>query len=299
MRQHTTTIQNGKAWKLALLVCVSIAFHSPLSTLHSLWAQKPGTTPVTISHETQVVHGRKYYVHIVERGQTVYSIAKAYKVESFDAVTHVDIHFLHAGDTVWLPCRGQFSAAAEELEQQKKPAATTTASTAKTKTATQRPVPSTQTPATKSHSKTQGRGEQSQSPSQPPTVRKVGNTIKVALMMPLYLDQIDEISTSKFDIEQRGKKSYRQFEFIEFYEGLLLALDRLAERGISIELNVVDVSGNSPDAVRRAFVSPTSSWRYCCAMPSAPQRRWPATQACISSTPCPLAAKSAPTTPSW
>ena len=83
--------------------------------------------------------------------------------------------------------------------------------------------------------------------------RQVGKTLKIALMMPLYLSQMDQISTSKFDIEQRGKKSYRQFEFIEFYEGVLLALDRLAEDGINVELNVVDVSDNTPAKVEEAF----------------------------------------------
>ena len=85
-------------------------------------AQAPGTTPVKVSTETQVMHGRKYYVHIVEKGQTVYSISRAYKVESYDAVTHVDIHFLHPGDTVWLPVRGQFSTNTENLEAQKQEA---------------------------------------------------------------------------------------------------------------------------------------------------------------------------------
>ena len=81
------------------------------------WAQKPGSTPVKVSHEKQMLHGRKYYVHIVEKGQTVYSIAKAYKVQSYDAVTHVDIHSLHPGDTVWLPFRGQFSDSEEQATQ--------------------------------------------------------------------------------------------------------------------------------------------------------------------------------------
>ena len=85
--------------------------------------------------------------------------------------------------------------------------------------------------------------------------RKAGKTLKVGLMMPLHLDQMEQISTSKFDVEQRGKKSYRQFEFIEFYEGLLLALDKLAEQGVNVELNVADVSGNTPAQVEQAFVS--------------------------------------------
>ena len=83
--------------------------------------------------------------------------------------------------------------------------------------------------------------------------RKMGKTLRVGLMMPLHLDQLHMISTSKFDVDQRGKKNYRQFEFIEFYEGLLLALDRLAEAGISVDLNVVDVSENTPAKVEEAF----------------------------------------------
>ena len=68
-----------------------------LLTSLTAWSQKPGTTPVKVSLETQMLHGRKYYVHIVETGQTVYSISKAYKVQSYDAVTHVDIHFQKEG----------------------------------------------------------------------------------------------------------------------------------------------------------------------------------------------------------
>lgn len=218
-----------------MLVAVIFTFHlSPLT----LRAQAPGTTPVKVSHEMQMLHGRKYYVHIVEKGQTVYSIAKAYKVEAYDAVTHVDIHFMHPGDTVWLPARGQFSSAAEEIARQEADAAQPVAPV---ETAATETVPATvTTPAMQRVA---------------PSVRKPASTIKVALLMPLYLKQIDEISTSKFDIEQRGKKSYRQFEFIEFYEGIMLALDELDKQGISVELNVVDVSENSSQAVETAFIS--------------------------------------------
>lgn len=196
------------------------------------WCQAPGTAPVKISTETQMLHGRKYYVHIVEKGQTVYSISKAYKVESYDAVTHVDIHFLHPGDTVWLPARGQFPANIE--------------------------VSSPSTPTTKgvqSTQNTQSTQSTQNTPKNPPAVKKTGKVIRMAVMMPLHLDQMEDISTTKFDVEQRGKKSYRQFEFIEFYEGVRMALDELAEKGISVELNVVDVSTNTVAAVEEAFAS--------------------------------------------
>ena len=191
------------------------------------WCQAPGTTPVKVSKETQMLHGKKYYVHIVQTGQTVYSISRAYQVQSYDAVTHVDIHFLHAGDTVWLPARGQFA-------EESAPAAQSTQN-----------APADQTPQKPKNNK----------PQPVPEVRKVGKTLKVALMMPLHLDQIDDISTSKFDVEQRGKRSYRQFEFIEFYEGIRMALDKMAERGVSVEQNVVDVSSTDTAKVREAFMS--------------------------------------------
>ena len=229
-------ISNNTLWKIVVVVLVGLSLHSPLSTLHSLWAQAPGTTPVVVSHETQMMHGRKYYVHIVEKGQTVYSISKAYKVESYDAVTHVDIHFLHPGDTVWLPYRGQFQEEDKPINQPNP-----TSPTSKTS-------PTSSTSKTSPTSKT--------TPTQPTKpVRQVGKTLKIALMMPLHLDQIEEISTSKFDVEQRGKKSYKQLEFIEFYEGILLALDQLEQQGVAVELNVVDVSENTASAVERAFES--------------------------------------------
>lgn len=229
------------------------------------WSQAPGTAPVKISTETQVMHGKKYYVHIVEKGQTVYSISKAYKVESYDAVTHVDIHFLHPGDTVWLPVRGQFASSADDMEAQKqevlrKQEEQRQETLRKQEEERQKAAAQTQPPAQQSSTErpkpTQGSvTAPGNAVYEAPEVRRTGKVIRMSLMMPLHLDQIDEISTTKFDVEQRGKKSYRQFEFIEFYEGIRLALDQLAQQGVSVELNVVDVSANSAEAVETAFAS--------------------------------------------
>ncbi len=505
-----------------MLLCVCILFNFQFSIFNSAWAQKPGTTPVKVSFETQMLHGRRYYVHIVEKGQTVYSIAKAYKVSNFDAVTHVDIHSLHPGDTVWLPFRGQF--AENEAPSTPAPAPKPTPTTPQvntvtvhdtayiyvhdtayinvpyavhdttvvtntvtkteyvrvhdtiyvdapyavhdttvvTNTVTQKeyvtvhdttyitvhdttyinvpyavhdttvvtdkvtlteyvpvhdtiyvqvhdttvvtntvtqteyvPVHDTayitvhdttivsdkvtQTEYVTVHDTTyvpvhdttyvavrdttyinvpyavhdttivsdkvtlteyvpvhdttiitdtvtltkyvtvhdttivtdtvtltkyvtvhdttyidvpyavhdttfvfdtvdftsssalafastsavalaeyEPASQPDANPESPMAAqpqRKMGKVLKVAVMMPLHLNQLDQISTSKFDIEQRGKKTYRQFEFIEFYEGILLALDRLAEQGVNVELNVVDVSENSAAKVEEAFIS--------------------------------------------
>ena len=62
-------------------------------------------TPVEITSLIQTLNGQRYYAHIVQRGQTVYSITRAYGLKEYDAVVKKDIHFLEVGDTVWLPCR--------------------------------------------------------------------------------------------------------------------------------------------------------------------------------------------------
>lgn len=257
------------------------------------WAQKPGSTPVKVSHEKQMLHGRKYYVHIVEKGQTVYSIAKAYKVQSYDAVTHVDIHSLHPGDTVWLPFRGQFSDSEEQATQTP---VTTPAPTATpvdtvhvhdtayiyihdttyidaphavhdttfvidTVELALAPTPDIALASASDLASASAVALTEYMPDmRPPSPttalpQQVGKTLKVTLMMPLHLNEIDEISTTKFDVEQRGKKNYRQFEFIEFYEGILMALEQMSSMGINarVELNVVDVTDNSAEGVQRAF----------------------------------------------
>ena len=70
-------------------------------------AQMKGGVAVKVSHRTQVVNGKRYFVHVVEQGQTVYAISRAYGLKEVEAITKKDIHFLQVGDTVWLPCKGQ------------------------------------------------------------------------------------------------------------------------------------------------------------------------------------------------
>ncbi len=77
----------------------------------------------------------------------------------------------------------------------------------------------------------------------------------VSVVMPLNLDKLNEISTSKFDIEQRGKKDYKVFEFIQFYEGILIALDKLQAQGYNVVVNVVDLTSDKDEDVAAAFNS--------------------------------------------
>lgn len=255
-------------------------------------AQMPGGTPVEVSHKTQVINGRRYFIHIVDQGQTVYAISRAYGLKEVEAVTKKDIHFLHVGDTVWLPCKGQklqdgFTAPSAEdpdgvvkpaeSKAEDKPATKASGTSSKPAQSTQKPAQSAQKPAqsaqkpaqsaqkpaSKSAAKPAASQEKAEAAvsdqplSAPAFVRPRVNmqSIVVSLMMPFNLSQMDNISTSKFDVEQRGKTNYKSLEFIQFYEGMLLGLERLEKMGYDVTLNVVDVEGTTDEDVERAFRS--------------------------------------------
>lgn len=210
------------------------------------WAQMPGGVSVEVSHKTQVINGKRYFVHIVDRGQTVYAISRAYGLKEVEAITKKDIHFLQIGDTVWLPCKGQ-----KLSDGTTAPLATGQMSQATAAMG----VGSSATAAT--GRKTSADKQREEPIGAVATIRPRVNSqsIVVSLMMPLNLSQMDKISTSKFDVEQRGKITYKSLEFIQFYEGLLLGLEKLEKRGYNVTLNVVDVEGTSDEDVERAFRS--------------------------------------------
>ena len=109
--------------------------------------------------------------------------------------------------------------------------------------------PSTSTSASAAGQKT--------SPAEPLTIRERVNKEKVVVtvMMPLYLNRMEEISTTKFDVDQRGKKDYRSFEFVQFYEGLLMGMDDLMKSGVKVQLNVVDVTSDKEADLEKVYAS--------------------------------------------
>lgn len=91
------------------------------------------------------------------------------------------------------------------------------------------------------------------------------NSIKLGLMLPLYLDENEEmeyIDSSKMN--DFGKPIYktirrnknwiypRSYRFIEFYEGALLAVDSLRKRGLNVDLYTFD-TGQNPEKVREVI----------------------------------------------
>ena len=70
----------------------------------------------------------------------------------------------------------------------------------------------------------------------------------VALMVPLYLYDIDNLSISK----ERSKKTQksRSMSFLQFYEGFMIAAETLEKQGLKLDLTVMDVTDNVSSAER-------------------------------------------------
>lgn len=71
---------------------------------------------------------------------------------------------------------------------------------------------------------------------------------RVALMVPLYLNDIGNIEVSK---EKAGKaQKSRSMSFLQFYEGFMMAAEALEQQGLKLDLTVLDVTDNVSTAER-------------------------------------------------
>ncbi len=64
-------------------------------------------------------------------------------------------------------------------------------------------------------------------------------TFKIALMVPLYMEETDSLEVDKFLMSPQ--ENFKPFRYIRFYEGALMAIDSLKKQGFNIELFVYDV----------------------------------------------------------
>jgi LysM repeat protein/ABC-type branched-subunit amino acid transport system substrate-binding protein len=85
------------------------------------------------------------------------------------------------------------------------------------------------------------------------------NKYKVALMIPLYLDEIDRIFITPSNEEQITKPFFKSFSFVEFYEGVLIALDSMKRSGMSVDLHVYDITDDTL-ALKRLLAQPEMAY---------------------------------------
>jgi LysM repeat protein/ABC-type branched-subunit amino acid transport system substrate-binding protein len=74
---------------------------------------------------------------------------------------------------------------------------------------------------------------------------KLLESYNIALMVPFYLSQMYQINLDDPDIEEKDQDDFASFTFIQFYEGVLMALDSLKKSGFSAKVFVYDVDEDS------------------------------------------------------
>lgn len=79
--------------------------------------------------------------------------------------------------------------------------------------------------------------------------------LNIALMLPLNYEEIDKLTFTKFNIDEKKRQRYKCFEYINFYEGARIALDVLEKEGYNIECFVYDVGENDAEKMREALSS--------------------------------------------
>jgi hypothetical protein len=160
------------------------------------------------------INGKDYYIHTVKRGQTLYMISKAYNVEVDDIIReNPEVkEGLKSEQKLKIPAPGSRESS---KKQQKQPIE-------------EKPAPA---PVPQQDEESVPCGSVPHSPK---------TTWNVALMIPLYLNEVGQMDVDA--IVKSGNTDAHPLQFIEFYEGALLALDSLKRTGISLKLTVYDVT---------------------------------------------------------
>ena len=73
---------------------------------------------------------------------------------------------------------------------------------------------------------------------------KLKDIYNVSLMLPLYLYEVDDIDVET-NIDIKMPKDFRSFDYIQFYEGAMMAVDSLKKQGFSTMFYVYDTRKDS------------------------------------------------------
>ncbi len=162
------------------------------------------------SVETKEMNGRIFYLHLVHKGQTLYAISKTYEVP-LDTIYHYNPDVkkgMKAGQYLYIPQPAKISI-----------------------------VPGHRDTAVR----VAGKGDAA--PELPCEQGFHSGPVNLALLIPLYLSEIDSIPSDAID--PSDEKEIKPLRFIQFYEGFLMAVDSLVNMGLSVNVHVVDVDDDS------------------------------------------------------
>lgn len=164
----------------------------------------------------------EYFIHIVQKKETLFSISNLYVVPVKDiiALNPGSENGIKPKQNLKIPTKTQF-----DLEE-KKPEG-------KEVLVTVTPEP-----------------EPSPIKNIPCPVLPQKRAIEVVLMLPFYLSELNDINTefSSHSYQTQRHTNYKSFEYIQFYQGFMMAIDSLKKTGFSANLHVLDITDDMQSA---------------------------------------------------
>lgn len=238
------------------------------------------TDGIKKSKKTEVIDGKKYYLHTVEKGQTLFGISRAYGLTTNDIlVENPDLinGSIKPGMVLRIP--------AEKPLPPAKPSQTTPQTAAKDtatflftvepgqtlysiaqqhKTTVERLTelnPQVKTAGLKAGQQIRVPGKAQTTVSLPANVALADTVFRVnkkalynvVLMLPLQLAQVENIQPEN---DKGPGFSLKAEATMQFYEGALLAVDSMKRRGMKVKLHVFDVGANDSLNVEKILARP-------------------------------------------
>lgn len=208
------------------------------------FAQQPSPPLIKKSDKVEIISGKKFWIHPVEKGQTLYSIAKAYgsTVDILLSNNPDAIDGLKAGDQLKIPYLSPI------------PSPTGEGSKGVRSDTSQRAAPDTNLRKAINVLNTAEKKDPSERLVRADTagfsegIQPIGD-IHIALFLPLSLKNMDVINTQKI-IKEEEKFPEEILLALEFYEGMKMAFDSLRKQGFGGYLHVFDAGVDSAGIVR-------------------------------------------------
>jgi LysM repeat protein/ABC-type branched-subunit amino acid transport system substrate-binding protein len=225
---------------------------------------------VKISAVIEKVDGKDYYIHTVQKGESVWKIAKAYGVTS-DDITTVNPGSekkVKPGEKLKIPViKSEVKQAnetfdhlvekGENLSSIAKKYAVTVDAINKVNPGLNEKIKPGQVikiPLTAANKKNQvnkdSLGLKGDSAAYDCNKPKLLDSYNIALMIPFYLDNIYQINPDAPDIREKDASDYISLTFVQYYEGILMALDSLKKTGFSATIYVYDVDEDTASAIK-------------------------------------------------
>jgi LysM repeat protein/ABC-type branched-subunit amino acid transport system substrate-binding protein len=224
------------------------------------------------SDKIEVINGQKVFLHKVEKGQTLYSIAKAYQVDIKTLETDtLNIH-LKIGQIIYIPVKidnnSKISIKADSSfkthtvlsketlfgiskkynveEEEIINANPELKDGLKVGMLIKIPFKKTAIKEEKPQLINEKTVEKTEKPEEKKITKKRDNNIyNVALLIPLYLKNIEDINIESLMVEKKTADNFKSFKYIQFYEAFMMVADSLARQGLKIKIHTFDVPEDS------------------------------------------------------